>query len=560
MNRGGLPPMWQAGVGVTLPLYRSRIASGVAEAEASRRAGEHAWPAARAAAAGADRGAARAAAGVGAPVRAVRERGDPAGPAGRRGRPRQLPRRGGALRRGARGAHGPLRRPRGARERAGRPGAAPRPARVGEPRGGRRRGHARPFGRRGRDGPRRAPGGCREEGRDVLEDPPCLVRRPSSSSAGLALLAGGACRREQACRPGRHRRRASGSTTVPMHPTYVADRPGQCPICGMDLVPTQASPPPTGERKVLYYRSPMDPKVRSDRPPKDSMGMDFVPVYEDELKGEGAGVAGRAMVTLTPERRQFLGVQTAEVREAPLGRTVRTVGRLAVDERRVHHVHVKYDGVRRAARRRLHRQAGPEGRSPAGHLQPRARRHPAGVPARLARAEAARRKRHPLGGPGRHRPAPGGAPRLLLWDIRRRGHRGARATGEVRRTLDLHADLGGYVLMKGVVMGQRVTPQPTRSSTSPTSRTSGSWPTSTSPTCPRSARAWWARSAVPTCPGGPGRGGSPGSRRCRAEKTRTVKVRLEVDNTGDDLKPDMFADVYLKRRARAPASWCPRAP
>ncbi len=30
------------------------------------------------------------------------------------------------------------------------------------------------------------------------------------------------------------------------------------------------------------------------------------------------------------------------------------------------------------------------------------------------------------------------------------------------------------------------------------------------------------------------------------EKTRTVKVRLEVDNTGDDLKPDMFADVYLK--------------
>lgn len=40
MNRGGLPPMWQAGVGVTLPLYRSRIKSGVAEAEASRRAAE----------------------------------------------------------------------------------------------------------------------------------------------------------------------------------------------------------------------------------------------------------------------------------------------------------------------------------------------------------------------------------------------------------------------------------------------------------------------------------------------------------------------------------------
>jgi len=40
MNRGGLPPMWQAGVGVTLPLHRSRIKSGVTETEASRRAAE----------------------------------------------------------------------------------------------------------------------------------------------------------------------------------------------------------------------------------------------------------------------------------------------------------------------------------------------------------------------------------------------------------------------------------------------------------------------------------------------------------------------------------------
>jgi cobalt-zinc-cadmium efflux system outer membrane protein len=38
MNRGGLDPMWQAGVGLTLPLYRGRRHAAVAEAEASRRA------------------------------------------------------------------------------------------------------------------------------------------------------------------------------------------------------------------------------------------------------------------------------------------------------------------------------------------------------------------------------------------------------------------------------------------------------------------------------------------------------------------------------------------
>jgi len=38
MNRGGLDPMWQAGVAISLPLYRKRLSSGLAEAEAQVRA------------------------------------------------------------------------------------------------------------------------------------------------------------------------------------------------------------------------------------------------------------------------------------------------------------------------------------------------------------------------------------------------------------------------------------------------------------------------------------------------------------------------------------------
>jgi cobalt-zinc-cadmium efflux system outer membrane protein len=40
MNRGGLDPMWQAGIGISIPAYRKRISSAVAEAEAQRRSGE----------------------------------------------------------------------------------------------------------------------------------------------------------------------------------------------------------------------------------------------------------------------------------------------------------------------------------------------------------------------------------------------------------------------------------------------------------------------------------------------------------------------------------------
>ena len=48
--------------------------------------------------------------------------------------------------------------------------------------------------------------------------------------------------------------------------------------------------PASGERKILFYRNPMDPTITSPVPAKDSMGMDYVPVYADEA---GAAAAGR---------------------------------------------------------------------------------------------------------------------------------------------------------------------------------------------------------------------------------------------------------------------------
>ena len=72
------------------------------------------------------------------------------------------------------------------------------------------------------------------------------------------------------------------------------------------------------------------------------MGMDFVPVYDDEL--QGGAVAGRALVSLSPARRGVLGLRSEPVRRVELQRTIRTVGRVTADERRLHHVHTKFEG------------------------------------------------------------------------------------------------------------------------------------------------------------------------------------------------------------------------
>ena len=119
----------------------------------------------------------------------------------------------------------------------------------------------------------------------------------------------------------------------PMHPSYTSDRPGECPICGMTLVKRGAGPPvagekPTksGERKILYYRSPMNPQVTSPVLMKDQMGMDYVPVYEEEPVKTGA-----AGVYISPEKQQIIGVKKGSVEKRKLSGQILTVGRVAYD-------------------------------------------------------------------------------------------------------------------------------------------------------------------------------------------------------------------------------------
>jgi hypothetical protein len=88
----------------------------------------------------------------------------------------------------------------------------------------------------------------------------------------------------------------------PMHPSVVQDHPGDCPICGMRLVKAElpaATAPDAGERIVRFYRSPMNPRETSPTPRQDEMGMDYLPVYEDEVHA-AAPVPGLATVDIEP--------------------------------------------------------------------------------------------------------------------------------------------------------------------------------------------------------------------------------------------------------------------
>ncbi len=79
--------------------------------------------------------------------------------------------------------------------------------------------------------------------------------------------------------------------TCPMHPEIRQDGPGQCPLCGMDLVPAAAEAPAPGAAGASVWTCPMHPEIRRDGPGQCPLcGMDLVPAEAPAAPGAGAAV------------------------------------------------------------------------------------------------------------------------------------------------------------------------------------------------------------------------------------------------------------------------------
>jgi membrane fusion protein, copper/silver efflux system len=98
-----------------------------------------------------------------------------------------------------------------------------------------------------------------------------------------------------------------------------------------------AATPASGERKPLYYRNPMGAPDTSPVPKKDSMGMDYIPVYADEVDDGNT-------VKVSMDKIQRAGVRIADVETRSLVRQIRAVGSVQFDERRLTVVSTKYEG------------------------------------------------------------------------------------------------------------------------------------------------------------------------------------------------------------------------
>lgn len=330
---------------------------------------------------------------------------------------------------------------------------------------------------------------------------------------------------------------------------YVGDKPAGIRRPGRSVMEVFASEkgykagmihPETG-KKIKYWKAPMDPTYIRNEPGKSPMGMDLVPVYEEQ----GEEKVPSSIIRIDPVTIQNMGVRMARVKRKPLIRTIRTYGSISYDERsmkvvsawvsgRIDNLYVDFTGVTVKKGDPLAKLYSPVLISTQKEfilaLETRGRLWALGNQESLESAtnlvEATRQ-------------------RMLLWGITKDQIDEIERTRKVTTHMTIHAPIGGTVIDKMAFEGQYVKEGERLYTIADLSKV---WVLADV----YEYELPWIRNGMPAemslsyIPGKRFKGRVLYVYPYLDEKTRTAKFRLEFDNSGSRLKPGMYANIYLE--------------
>lgn len=334
--------------------------------------------------------------------------------------------------------------------------------------------------------------------------------------------------------------------TCSMHPFIIRDKPGLCPICGMQLVPVKKDAAGGAtERKITHWVSSMDPTYVRDAPGKDTMGMDLVPVYDKS--GEGGGV------TIDPATSQSMGVRIAPVVRQDISRSIKTVGAVTADESRQSSINSKVEGW---IEKLYVDQTGKPVAKGAPLLEIYS---PDLVSAQqeyllaVRNSERLAENSYPEIASGAQRLRDAARTRLKYWDISDKQISSLEKNGEPKKTLTLYSPTGGIVMMKNALPGMRVMPGEELLQITDLSRV---WVDAQlyEYQLPAVKVGQSAEIVLPYSIGGTVlRGKIAYIYPTLSGETRTARARIELSNPGLELKPEMYVDVRIDGAKKAAA-------
>jgi multidrug efflux pump subunit AcrA (membrane-fusion protein) len=297
--------------------------------------------------------------------------------------------------------------------------------------------------------------------------------------------------------------------------------------------------PHEGKRKIKYWVAPMDPAYIRYKPGKSPMGMDLVPVYEDEGEELDEGA-----IRIDPVTVQNMGVRMTTVSKGPLHTKIRTIGNVTYDEELVEHIHTKVTGWIEKLFVKTTGEKIRKGQEIISIYSPE-------LVATEEEYLQALKYREKVADSGFKDVVKGAETlleatrkRLLLMDIDPGQIKALEERGEVRRKMILSSPTSGIVIKKHVFEGMKVDPGMELYTIADLSRV---WVIASvyEYELPFLKVGQETIMSLPYEPGATYKGRVTFIYPYLSPKTRTVQVRMEFDNPDLKLKPDMYADVVI---------------
>ena len=298
--------------------------------------------------------------------------------------------------------------------------------------------------------------------------------------------------------------------------------------------------PKTG-KKIKYWVAPMDPTYVRDEPGKSPMGMDLVPVYEEE--GEEKDPA--SVIRIDPVTIQNMGVRLARVERKPLVRDIRAYGTVTYDERKIYTVNTKFNGWIEKLYVDFVGDKVKKGQPLFDIYSPELVTAQEEYLMSVQQCGSLCQSPYPSIREGAKRLIEASRTRLRYWDLTEAQIRRIEKTGKIQKTVTVYSPASGVVTEKAAFEGHYVKSGEHQYVIADLSTV---WVDVDiyEYELPWVRRGMPAEMELPYIPGRRFDGKVLYVYPFLEEKTRTAKLRLAFANHDYQLKPQMYANVYLK--------------